>query len=200
MKIFHSRAAASLAAIAVLSMTATPVLAHGPDRWHRHHRGGGIDGSDLLTGLLLVGGAAVIASAVTAKTAKPPADDSQPYHYPGNSSEGEGQYGDAPADAPYDGAEDRGTAAYPGGPVDGDVRDDASRDVGAGSGSFGAAVDACSAELERGQKHVDSVDSVRRMGARYSVEGKLEDGRPYACSVDDGGHIRSVAVDGHGMI
>ena len=58
MKFFRSRTAASLAALAAFSMTATPVFARGYDRWgrhHHHHRNNGIDGGDVLAGLLIVG-------------------------------------------------------------------------------------------------------------------------------------------------
>ncbi|MEE4450695.1 hypothetical protein [Novosphingobium resinovorum] len=185
MQIFRSRVAVSLAALAVFSVSASPVLARGRDDWrpHRHYRGGGISGGDLLAGLLVVGGIAAIASAASKNSsddrASGQADEPEPYRYPGGpEAGGDAGYGDAPAG--------EGPASYPGGP--------------AVQGSFGAAVDACSAELERGGKAVDSVDSVRRMGERYSVDGRLQDGRPYACSVDETGHIRSVAVDGHGMI
>ncbi|AOR76891.1 hypothetical protein [Novosphingobium resinovorum] len=192
MKMLRSRAAVSLAALAVLCVTATPVLAHGRDEWrgHRHYRGGGIDGGDLLAGLLVVGGVAAIASAVSKNSADKRGGEHAPYRYPGGPEAGDdADYGAPPAD-------NGDTAPYPGGPVSG--RDYS--DEPAGAGSLGGAVDACSAELERGDKRVESVDSVRRMGERYSVEGRLQDGRPFACSVDGSGHIRSVAVDGHGMI
>lgn len=185
MKMFRSRTAVSLAALAVFSVTATPVLAHGRGDWrggHRHYRGGGIDGGDLLAGLLVVGGVAAIATAVSKDKADKRDAQPEPYRYPDG--------GQSDDDAGY------GAPAYPGGPVaGGDYAGEP-----AGAGSLGGAVDACTAELERGDKHVGSVGSARRMGERYSVEGRLQDGRPFACSVDDGGHIRSVAVDGHGMI
>ncbi|EIZ80842.1 hypothetical protein WSK_0524 [Novosphingobium sp. Rr 2-17] len=66
--------------------------------------------------------------------------------------------------------------------------------------SFDEAVDICEDELTQGGKRIGSVDDVRRMGGRFSVAGKLDDGRGYACSVDDEGHIRSVAVDGRVML
>lgn len=205
MTMFRSRTAVALAALAVFSVTATPVMAHGRGDWgrgdwrgHRHYRGGGIDGGDLLAGLLVVGGVAAIASAVSKDKASTRDDEPEPYRYPGGPAGAEGAGHDADDDAGYGTppADGPGVAQYPGGPVAG--RDYA--DEPAGGGSLGSAVDACSAELERGDKRVDSVDSVRRMGERYSVEGRLQDGRPFACSVDDTGHIRSVAVDGHGMI
>ncbi|HUD28526.1 MAG TPA: hypothetical protein VMQ93_06615 [Novosphingobium sp.] len=176
----------TLAALAALSLTATPSLAR--DRygdWNRHHRhrgGDGIDAGSLLAGLLVGGAAVAIATSAGKKSSDGRGDDRgdepAPYRYPGGPVAGDQGYGDAPV------ADDRPLHDVPG-------------DVG--QGSFGAAVDACSAELERGSQRIDSVDGVRRMGERYSVEGRLQDGRPYACSVDDTGHIRSVAVDGHAM-
>lgn len=192
MQTFRSRAAASLAVLAVFSIAATPVLARGHDDWrrHRHYRGGGgIDGGDVLAGLLVIGGVAAIASAVSKSKADKRDDEPAPYRYPGGPAaqgEDDAGYGDAP-DAPGSGVPGEGdVGSYPGGP--------------AAQGSLGSAVDACSAELERGDKRVDSVESVRRMGERYSVEGRLQDGRPFACSVDETGHVRSMAVDGQGMI
>ncbi|WP_200844960.1 MULTISPECIES: hypothetical protein [unclassified Novosphingobium] len=187
MQIFRSRTAATLAALAVVSMTATPVFARGYDDWgrHRHHRGGGVDGGSLLAGLLVGGAAVAIATSANKKANDTRGDEPAPYRYPGGPQAGDQGYGDEPAGADY------GSRDYPGGP------DGAS---GSGQGSFDAAVDACSGELEQGGRRVDSVDNVRRMGERYSVEGRLEGGSAYACSVDDTGHIRSVAVDGHAMI
>jgi hypothetical protein len=211
MTIFRSRAAVSLAALAALSFTAAPALARGPDRgphrWHGHHRGNGISGGDVLAGLLVVGGVAAIATAVNNSNNAKNAGNDEPVD--GRAPEGRGEsYGSEPAFVPGESA-DQGGAAYPGGPVGqeaaddraddraDDAADDGARDQG---GSLGGAVDACEAELQRGDKQVDTVDGARRMGDRYSVEGKLRDGRAFACSVDDTGHIRSVAVDGHAMV
>lgn len=192
MQIFRSRVASSLAVLAVLTMTATPALAHGRGDWgrHRHYRGNGISGGDLLAGLLVIGGVAAIASAASKKSDEQQRDRSS---YPGGpddydrdyerSADSDQGYGDEPPPS----SSDYGSRDYPGGPA-------------GAQGSFDGAVDACSAELERGSNRIDSVDGVRRMGDRYSVEGRLGDGRGYACSVDDTGHIRSVAVDGHAMI
>ncbi|MFC0204152.1 hypothetical protein [Novosphingobium soli] len=202
MSIFRSRIAASLAALAAFSMTAAPALARGHDDWrrHRHHRGGGgIDGGDLLAGLLVIGGVAAVATAVSNKKAERTDGEPEPYRYPEAPEVG---YGDGPDDGPVDAPDDGPVDAPDDGPVDVPPSGGATYPGGleAGQGSLGSAVDACSAELSRGDKHVESVESVRRMGERYSVEGRLADGRPFACSVDDGGHIRSVAVDGQGVI
>lgn len=125
-------------------------------------------------------------------------DDGQPQR----EDEGEGLQGD--------GASQR--YQYPGGPEVADTRNpDApageadgapqgdQRDEGAAYGSIGGAVDVCASELNRTGKTLESVQNARRMGERFTVEGKLADGRPYACSVDDTGQIRSVAVDGQGI-
>jgi hypothetical protein len=183
MKIFRSRAAASLAALAIVTMSATPVLARGHDDWgrYRHHRGGGVDGGSLLAGLLVGGAAVAIATSASKNASDSRADEPAPYRYPGGPETGEAGYGDEPTGA------DEGSRDYPQG-------------SGVGQGSFDGAVDACSAELDRGDKRIDSVENVRRMGDRYSVEGRLQGGAPFACSVDETGHIRSVAVDGHAMI
>lgn len=164
-----------MAALAAFSMTAAPALARGHGDWHRgrhhHHRGGGgIDGGDVLAGLLVVGGIAAIATAASKSDRDRPREEP----YPGG---------------PYDGA-----------PRDGGYGRDDGPDVPRAGGSFDMAVDACADELQRGERRIGSVDEVRRMGGRYSVEGMLEDGRGYACSVDESGQIRSVAVDGRALI
>lgn len=185
MRVFRSRGAAALAIIATLSLSASPASARDRHDWGRHHRhrgGGGIDAGSLLAGLLVGGAAVAIATSANRNSntdrAGTPDDEPAPYRYPGGPVAGEPGYGEPSDDA---GPGDRGPAAV-------------------SQGRFGEAVDACSAELERGGKRIASVDGVRRMGERYGVEGRLEDGPGYACSVDDAGQIRSVAVDGHAMI
>lgn len=187
MKIFRSRTAASFAALAVVAMTATPVLARGHGDWgrHRHYRGGGVDGGSLLAGLLVGGAAVAIATSASKNSSDRRNDEPAPYRYPGGPDATDQGYDDAPAAGDYGARDHDGPGVGP---------------AGGGQGSFDSAVDACSAELDRGDKRIDSVDNVRRMGDRYSVEGRLQGGSPYACSVDETGHIRSVAVDGHAMI
>lgn len=159
------------------------------DHWRGgwgHHHDDGIDGGDVLAGLLIIGGIAAIASAAShsKKQARAEAD---PRPYPGGPDydapdarasdyrgTDEGRYADAPRDETYGSA-----------PV---------------NGSFDAAIDACAGEVERGERRIDSIGNVNRMGDRFAVEGRLTDGRGFACSVDDSGHIRSVAVDGHALI
>ena len=186
MKMLRSRSAASIAALAALSMTATPVLAHGHGGWGRHyHRHG--DGGDILAGLLIVGGIAAIASAASKSARDDRADERG--RYPGGPDYGSPEdqgYGDAPnRDDDDDAAQDHGSA-YPG--------------AAAMDGSFDSAVDHCADELERGERKIGSIDNVGREGDRYSVERRLEDGREFSCSVDRDGQVRSVAVDGHAVI
>lgn len=194
MKIFRSRAAVSLAALAALTMTATPALArdHWRDNWrYRHHRGDGIDGGDLLAGALIIGGIAAIASAANKSKQQ---SDSAPYRYPGGPEAGASD--DGGYAAPQDDAGDVGAQDYREDPA---PAEDATDNTRARS-RFDEAVDACAAEVEQDGRAVDSVDSVRRIGERLSVEGRLGDGHDFACSVDDTGHVRSVSVDGRAMI
>ncbi len=44
------------------------------------------------------------------------------------------------------------------------------------------------------------VDAVAREGEGYRVEGRMRDGRDFACGVDGDGCIRKVAIDGQAMI
>lgn len=189
MKMLRSRAAASIAALAALSMTASPALARGYGGWDRHHHhrhGDGIDGGDLLAGLLIVGGIAAIASAAS-KSARDRQGNERD-RYPGGPDYGEPEgrdYGDSSGQRDDEEAPDYGSS-YPG--------------VAPTNGSFDEAVDRCSEELERSDRRIGSVDSVGRMGEHYNVEGRLEDGRGFACSVDREGRVRSVAVDGSALI
>ena len=178
MTILRSRLAGALTATAALAMTATPALARGHGGWHggyghrHHHHGDGIDGGDLLAGLLIVGGVAAIATAAS-NSAR---DRDASRNRDGGRYEDEGAGYDRGRDAAPTGAQDQA------------------------SGHFDDAVGVCSDEIERGDRHVDTVDTVTRSADRYSVSGRLTDGRGFACSVDDSWQVRSVAVDGHGVI
>ena len=203
-----SRIATSLAAMAAFSMAASPALAHG--RWdHRHHRGGG-DGGDVLAGLLVVGGIAAIAVAASNADKRDEtrghAEPDRPAPYPGGPEYGrpapdwhDGDAGPYADRAPDTGDDEAGGYDRGGEPdEEGAPPPDEAADVGPRGGSFDQAVDACRDDMERGERRVVSIDSVRRMGGRYSVEGSLEDGRGFACSVDDGGQVRSSSVGGAG--
>ena len=170
MKIFASRPAIALAAAAALSMTATPALADGWGRYrHRHHD---IDAGDVFAGLLVIGGIAAIAAAASNKNK----DRERDYRYPEpDYREPSGRYGGYP--------EPR-------------ERRDSYGGAGASSSEIGEAVDRCVAEAERGDKRVDGVDSVWRDGEGWRVDGRMDDGRDFSCSLDRDGRIRKLTVGG----
>ncbi|MCJ2183418.1 hypothetical protein MTR62_12065 [Novosphingobium sp. 1949] len=201
MTFLRSRVCVSLAALAAGALTVSPAMAQGwggppPPPHHHHHRyDRGPDGGDLLAGLLIVGGIAAIASAASsaskAKTEES-ASSSDSWDHDG--------YADDHAEASVSSG---ATPAYPGGPVEGEAGYPApdGAEKASGSGGFGMAVDTCTGEIERsGSNRVDTVDKVNNFNGRIAVEGKLADGRGFACSIDGDGHVRSVAVDGHAMI
>lgn len=210
MKMLRSRGAAAIAAFAALSMTATPVLARGHggwDRHYRHHHGNGIDGGDVLAGLLIVGGIAAIASAAGKSARDDRADERGRYpESPDYSKPQDRDYSETPGRnddeaVPDYGSDDRDYSEAGRNDDDG-VSDYGSDDSAAAParGSFDDAVGRCEDELERGERRIGSVDNVSSAGDRYSVEGRLEDGRGFACSVDRDGQVRSVAVDGRALI
>lgn len=165
--------ASLLATAACFSMAATPALAR--DRgwgggswgggWGRHHDDG-IDGGDILAGLLIFGTIAAVASAAS-KSNKDKQDNS--YRYPDQSPPAP-RYDDRPSGS-------------------------GSRDWGR-SRSIDGAVDTCVGEIERGSARVDSVDSVDRDGDGWRVSGKVRAGAPYVCSVTADGRVRNLSVDG----
>lgn len=181
MKLFRSRSAAAIAFAAALSLTASPVMARGYGGWgggwgHRHHDRG-IDGGDVLAGLLVIGGIAAIATAASNKNKQNREAD---YRYPDNRSP------------------DRDDRAGDGGyqtPPSGYGNDRNERDYGASDRNLDGAVDNCVAEVERGNTRVDSIENVGRDGDGWRVEGRA-DNRDFSCAVDRDGRIRGVTVDG----
>lgn len=172
MTIFRSRAAAALAAAAALSLTATPAMARG---WHRH--GDGIDGGDVVAGLLIFGGIAVIAAAASSKSNKDRqarTDDryrDDGYHDDLNYRD---YRDDEPNYIPPAGRYSPGSNYRSGLSVDG-------------------AVDACVGEVERGSRSIDSIESVNRDRDGWRVAGRMRGGNDFACSVDGDGRVRSVS-------
>jgi hypothetical protein len=77
----------ALAAVACLSMTATPVLAGDRGGHHRRHHDGGVDAGDIFAGLLILGGIAAIASAASSDKDKSRDDE---YRYRTPEPEGRG--------------------------------------------------------------------------------------------------------------
>lgn len=201
MKLFTSLPAVALASAAALSLTATPAMAR------HYHRDRGIDGGDVLAGILLIGGIAAIASAAS-KSGRD--RDARDYRYEDGRYE-DGRYPDTRHDdrgypaAPYrQGGQHsdqdyrdwraehdrRGGYAGPGGgyPAGGaDWR---------GAGDIDGAVNACVGEVERGNRRADTVEGVNREPEGWRVDGRLSDGRSFSCTADADGRIRRATVDG----
>lgn len=190
MAFFRSRAAFALAGAAALAMTASPAMARG---WH--HRDRGLDAGDVFTGLLILGGIAAVASAASRNARR---SDAPPYRYPDARypDENDRDY----RDAPYP---DRREGAYrdaPGGY--GRDRDDSpygQRDE-AHDPRIDEAVDTCVDEIERGSRRVGSVDRAEPAGPDWRIDGTMEDGRAFTCSIDRDMRVRRVAIDGRAII
>ncbi len=206
MKILRSRACASLATLAVAMLTVTPAMAQGwggpPPPPYRHHPYHGDGGADFLAGLLFLGGVAAIVSAANSSKNTQQTVNSEPVNSPSANSDDRSYVDSVPS------ASDA-RPAYPGGPVAGEAGYAAADDEEAHyearhgtnvSAGFGMAVDTCASEIEGSTSDkVQNVDKVDHLNGRIAVEGHLNDGRPFACSVDQDGHVRSVAIDGHAM-
>lgn len=173
-----SRSAAVLASAAVLSMVATPAMAR-PRGWgggwggwgggwgHRHHDG--IDGGDVLAGILIIGGIAAIASAASSNNKARRAEPEYRYPDPPVRQDQRG----------YAGNDDR-------------------PQWNEGTGINGA-INRCIDEVSRGKTGVDTVDSVNRDGEGWRVQGKVTSGDDFTCSVDGDGRIRQVAIAGRAI-
>lgn len=166
-----SRFAAVLASAAAFSMAATPALARdwGWGGWGGHHRHrDGVDAGDIITGILIIGGIAAIASAASKK----------------DRSREERRY---PDDRRDDRSADYGQDNRP-----------EWRENGANGASSGidSAVNSCIDEVARGSNRVEGVDTVNRDGDGWRVEGRTIKGGDFSCSVDGSGRVKSVSVDG----
>jgi hypothetical protein len=170
-----SRFAAVLASAAALSMTATPAMAQGWGGWGRHHHRDRVDAGDVLTGILIIGGIAAIASAASNSNKRDRdrrRDDDRRYpdqQYPRDSNAGYGQ------DSRPEWREGERASA--------------------GSGIDGA-VNACIDEVASGSARVDGVDNVNREGKGWRVQGRTIKGGTFVCSVDQSGRVSEVSVDG----
>jgi len=197
----NSRSAIVLASAAALSLTATPAMAR-----HWHSRDRGIDGGDLLAGVLIIGGIAAIAAAASKSSRESRAPD-YPYR-----QDAEPQ-GGVPSDEDYRNWRDyRDRSSGYDQPGPGEYGADRSDDDYSGRGDYrGAedwrstgstdrAVDVCVDELERGDRSVEDVDGVNRDGEGWRVDGRLRDGRSFTCTADGEGRVRRLAVDGQLMI
>lgn len=129
-------------------------------RGHRRHRGG-IDGGDVLAGILVIGGIAAIASAAS--------NSNRDRRYEDRDYRSENPRYEAPR---YD-----------------DRRDESRNDRG--TGDMESAINACSSAAERQagrDARVDAIESVARDGAGWRVEGQLanSDQRTFLCGATDG--------------
>ena len=160
-------------ATAALAMTAVPVAAEAHGRWDRggwggrgwHRDRGGIDGGDVLAGILILGGIAAIASAASKAEKKRNGSQDDGYRY-------------RPED---DRRDDR---------PDGYRPDDGRNDnrLGAGSRGLNEAVDNCVTEAERGGD-VEEVYDATRNGDGYRVSGTLRNGDRFSCDVSREGGV-----------
>ncbi len=184
MNLYKSRAALVAASLAAVALTATPASAR---HWRHHDR---VDGGDVLAGVLILGGIAAVAAAASSSNRSREARD---YRYP-DSRFPESR---APSDSDYR-----------------DWRSERDRDTGyagqgesapygasswRGAGAIDGAVNACSGEIESGERRIDSVDSVNRQADGWRVDGRLQDGRVFSCSAGPDGRIRSATVDGRAL-
>lgn len=127
--------------------------------WHRDR---GIDGGDVLAGILIIGGIAAIASAASKSQRDRDAREDDGYRY-------------RPDDQPR--YEDRS---------DDNWRDQPSR--GGATRSMTSAVDACVAEASR-KGEVDEVYDASRAGEGYRVSGTLRNGDRFSCDVNGQGGV-----------
>jgi len=176
-----NRFGAASAIAAVFSMVATPafavelpragkvtVQAHDDSasmsrrgHWGRHYRHRGIDGGDILAGVLILGGIAAVASAVE------------------NSNRDR----------------DRDYRDYPPPPPRSQDRYNYRSGATSSSGGLDRAADICADAIESSIARVGSIDSVRRGASGWDVDGSLEDGSPFTCSIGNDGRIRDIQTD-----
>ena len=164
----------SIAIAAALSLTATPAFARHYSDWGRHDDR--IDAGDVLTGILIIGGLAAIASAASKSDRDRRARDYERNRDYRDSSTTDGNYGDE---------------SRPEWREDGAERDYSPQPQGTRNSD--RAVDQCVAETERGEARVETVDAVNREGAGWRITGRMRGGADFSCSVDGDGRV-STAV------
>ena len=174
-----SRTASAFAVAAALSMTAMPVAAEARG-WGGGGWGGGwgrghhddIDAGDIFAGILIIGGIAAIASAASKANRDNRARTTD--RNDGNNAPDNRTYREP---APRYGEQDNRPVWQEGRGIDN-------------------AVNACVSEVERSSNRVENVDAVNRDGEGWRVEGRVNPGRSFVCSIGNDGRIRSVSVDG----
>lgn len=186
MKLHRSRAALVAASLAAVALTTTPATAR---HWRHHDRG--IDGGDVLAGLLIIGGIAAVASAASKSNRDREARD---YRYPEQRYPQRGY----PSDDDY--REWRAQRDRDGGYAAHGEREPYGSNDWRGAGAMDGAVNACADEIERGGRRIDSVEGVNRAADGWRVDGRLQDGRAFSCTAGSDGRIRSATVDGRALM
>lgn len=206
--IIRSFGAATFALAASLAMAATPalaaehyssarsdapgiVLAH--DSWGRGGWGGGggwgrhdhdIDAGDVLTGILILGGIAAIASAASNSNH---ARRAPQYRVPGQTGETwrDDSWRNGDRRPSYDGA-DYGSAP-------GSQSETYGQSRGYDASAMNRAVDSCVGAIERDHQ-VEAVDTVNRDAGGYAVRGTIRGGQGFVCSIGSDGQVRSATA------
>ena len=181
-KLFKSRAALVAASLAAVALTATPASAR---HWRHHDRG--INGGDVLAGVLILGGIAAVAAAANNSNSKRDRE-AQDYRYPETRYPSDDQYRDWRAERDADTGYVQGAESEPYGGSD-----------WRGAGAIDGAVNACTGEIERGEHRIDSVEGVNRQADGWRIDGRLQDGRAFSCTAGSDGRIRSATVDGRAL-
>lgn len=140
-------------------------------RWSRHRHNGGIDGGDLLAGVLVLGGIAAIASAI-GKSGDEQRERTSGSDYP---------------ERPYDYRGDEQGAGN-------DWRGDSSGQDRYAAARQDRAVKACSAEASRSGQ-VDEIFEVEQADGEWHVRGDFQDGGEFTCTIDRNGRAY-VGLDG----
>jgi len=141
-------------------------------RWRRYRHHDGIDGGDVLGGVLILGGIAAVAAAIDKDRQDRNGDRTQGRSYP---------YRDAPYDYRERGAAD-------------DQRDYGRGDDGRGDDGRSSAdpreadraVEACNSEAARTGR-VDEIYDVDKIDGEWRVKGDFANGREFTCTVDANG-------------
>ncbi|MEQ1499605.1 MAG: hypothetical protein ABL914_13195 [Novosphingobium sp.] len=167
MTVRFSRGSAALASVAAFSLTASPVMANGWGDWGRHRHRDRVDVGDVLTGILIIGGIAAIASAAS------------------SSNRDRDRQREDRQDHDQDYPQDRGPGYAPA----------VEASPSWTEGGVGAAVDRCMQELSSGAGR-DEIESVNRAGQGWRVQGRTGQGKAFSCTVDGSGRIRNISVEG----
>ena len=163
-----------LASAAAITLVASPAM--GRDhRWGRHHRDR-VDAGDVLTGILIIGGLAAIASAASKSDRdRREREANRDYRYPA----------EAPT-ADYDPDPDTDVDSDGGANTDYTA---ASRPEWAEGRGIDAAVNRCVAAVEEGERKVDEVETVNRSGEGWRITGHMRGGEAFSCAVGSDGEI-----------